>query len=171
VRLTAVTIALVLSLGFLGCGGSGKDSNSTPSGQASAPVAKSIPTVHCESGFGGTPERAWRRNAASSGPVGFYGAGRDFLSPRFTKQDKMPLIVEGHEPITLSISAQDRSGTRLQAPTPKRWAPYTEIRFVPCADRARTAWAAGLRLENRQPVTLIVHQSGEPDRALIVGRL
>jgi hypothetical protein len=171
VRLTAVMLALVVSLGLLGCGGCGKDSSSIPSGDASAAVSDSIPTARCETGFGGTPERTWRRNATSTGPVGFYGTGRDFLSPHFTKQDKMPLIVEGHEPITLSITEQDSSHARLQAPTPKRWAPYTEIRFVPCADKARTAWAAGLLLRNRQPVTLIVRRSGEPDRMLRVGRV
>jgi hypothetical protein len=83
----------------------------------------------------------------------------------------MPLILEGHKPVTLSITARDSSHARLQAPTSPPWTPHLAIRFVPCQDKPRTSWAAGLLLRNRLPVTLIVHQSGEPERRLRVGRV
>jgi hypothetical protein len=158
---------VILLVALSGCGGGG-DSNSTPAGQASAPAA---PTVRCPTAMVGTPSRSWRREATSSGPVGFFGAGRDFLAPSFTRQDKMPLIVEGQKAVTLSITARDSSHARLQAPTSPPWTPQIEIRLVPCRDQPRTAWAAGLLLRNRRPVTLIVRQSGEPERRLRVGRV
>lgn len=83
----------------------------------------------------------------------------------------MPVIVEGRNPVTLSIAAGDNSHARIQAPTSPPWVPHLAIRFVPCPDRARTVWAAGLLLRNRHVVTLTVRQSGEPDRTPQVGRV
>jgi hypothetical protein len=104
-------------------------------------------------------------------PVGFFGSGRNFLSARFSTEDKMPVIVGGREPVTLSIAPRDNSHARIQAPTSPPWVPRLAIRFVPCRDRSRTGWAAGLLLRSRHVVTLTVRQPGEPDRTLRVGRV
>jgi hypothetical protein len=81
------------------------------------------------------------------------------------------VIVGGHEPVTLSISPEDRWHARLLAPTAKPFMPYVEIRFVPCGERARTSWPAGFLLRNRLPVAMIVRQPGKPDVTLRVGRI
>lgn len=120
----------------------------------------------------GTPSRSWRRDSTATGPIGFFGPDRNFLASRFSKRTKSPVIVEGHEPVTLLVLRRDRSHARLLAPTdPAPFVPYVEIRFVPCPDQARTTWPAGFQLRNRQPVTLVVRVAGEPDRTLRVGRI
>ena len=132
--------------------------------------------------MGGTPSRSWRSEAASAGPVGIFGTGRNFLTitrsgsykgqwagVRF--ETKTPFITEGHEPVTLSISPPDRSRARLQAPTSPPWVPQLEVRFIPCPDQPRTAWPAGFLLHDRRPITLIVRRPGDPDRQLRVGRV
>jgi hypothetical protein len=83
----------------------------------------------------------------------------------------MPVIVEGRKAVTLSIAAGDSSHARIQAPTSPPWVPHRVIRFVPCGDRSRTVWPAGLLLRSRHVVTLTVRQSGEPNRTLHVGRV
>jgi hypothetical protein len=131
----------------------------------------------------GTPSRSWRKDSTSTGPVGFFGTGRNFLkltpAAGYYKRQwggarletKTPLIAEGHMPVTLSIAPRDRPRARLLAPTSPPWAPYVEIRFVPCPGQARTTWAAGFLLRDRRPVRLTVRRSGEPDRQLRVGRV
>jgi hypothetical protein len=89
--------------------------------------------------------------------------------PGFSKTVKEPVIVEGQVPVTLSIALRDRSHARLQAPTSPPWAPYVEIRFLPCADKARTAWAAGFMLRDLRPITVVVRQAGERALRLQVG--
>jgi len=81
------------------------------------------------------------------------------------------VIVEGHRPVTLSVAQSDRSDARLQAPTSPPWVPYAQIRFIPCRDKARTVWAAGFLLRNRQPISVIVRIAGEPARPLQVGQV
>lgn len=176
-RLTALTLPLVLSVVLWGCGGSSKHSPSAPVGQPSAPVAESIPTVRCETAIAGTPSRSLRSRSPSAGPVSIFG-GRDFSTlsrasgprpPGFSKVVKMPVMVEGHAPVTLSIAPRDRSHGRLVAPTSSSWAPYVEVRLVPCGDKARTVWAAGFLLRNLRPITVVVRHAGEPGRHLQVG--
>jgi len=183
VRLVALTVSFLLPVLVWGCGGGSKHSSSTSAGQPSTQVAESIPTVHCETAMGGAPSRSWRRGTTSSGPVGFFGTGRNFLkasaaSGYYKRQwegalleTKTPLIAAGKEPVTISVAPRDRSHARLQAPTSPPWAPQVEIRFAPCGDQARTIWAAGFLLRNRSPVTLIVLRSGDPERRLRVGRV
>ena len=182
-RLIALTVPFLLPVLLWGCGGGSKHSSSTPVGQPSAPVAKSIPTVHCETAMGGTPSRSWRKGTTSSGPIGFFGTGRNFLKVSAASgyyrhqwegallETKTPLIAAGQQPVTISVAPRDRSHARLQAPTSPPWAPQVEIRFVPCGDQARTMWAAGFLLRNRLPVTLIVRRSGDPERRFQVGRV
>jgi hypothetical protein len=182
VKRSAALFFLTLSALLWGCGG-GDGSQSTSVGQPSAPVARAVPTVRCETAMGGTPPRSWRKGATAVGPVGFFGSGRDFLhatrsSAYYRRQwdgakleEKTPLIAEGHQALTVSIAPGDRSHARLQAPTSPPWAPHTEIRFVPCSDQPRTTWAAGFLLRDRSPVTVIVRQPGEAERRLQVGRV
>jgi hypothetical protein len=173
VKLAALIAPLTISLVFWGCGG-GSHSQSTVAGQRPTPTVVDQPkaTAQCELAMGGTPPRSWRRDATAIASVGFYGSGRNFLAGRFTRRTKSPVIVEGRDPVTLAIAPEDRWHARLLASTsPVPFAPYVEIRFVPCRDQARTTWPAGFQLRNRMPVTVIVHQAGEPDRTLRVGRV
>jgi hypothetical protein len=171
VKLAALILPLTISVALWGCGG-GSHSESTvvhPPTPIQADQPK--PTAHCEQAMGGTPPRSWRRDSTATGPIGFYGLGRNFLFGRFTSRTKAPAIVEGHDPVTLSIAPGDRWHARLLAPTSPPFVPYVEIRFVPCRDQARTTWPAGFQLRNRMPVTVIVRRPGQPDRRLTVGRI
>jgi hypothetical protein len=67
---------------------------------------------------------------------------------------KTPVVVEGKKPVTVAIDPIDRDRAGLGA----AGAPgvYAKLRFVPCPDRARTAWPAGFTLRDTDPVAVLV---------------
>ena len=160
----AVAIGLTMSIVIWGCGGADTPGPPTP------PVTQhAIATVDCESAMGGTkvPQPS---QTTSAGRVGFYGAGRNFLRPHY-KRDKIPIVIEGHAPVTLSIATRDRRHAALLVGIRGSWAPRFAARFVPCPDQPRTWWPAGLQLRNQERVHVAVQEMGAPQRELTVGRI
>jgi hypothetical protein len=113
----------------------------------------------------------WRRGATAVGRIGFFGSGRNFLARRFSKRTKVPVVVEGHEPVTVTIAARDRGHARLVVGSKGGFVEVVQVRFVPCRDRPETWWPAGFVLRNRQPVALLVRQGDEAPQLLQVGRI
>lgn len=124
----------------------------------------------------------WRSESVVAGPVGVprrplrqmseVGNG-DLVS-------KMPLLVEGHSPVTVSVPPRLRSRVHLyygnvldrhgHPTTSIAGAPgYSETEFRPCEDRPRTIWPGGIRIRGRAPVRLLV--SSETSAAVIPLRL
>jgi hypothetical protein len=160
---------LAVLVAVWGCGGSGGNSQSTPVGQTSSPAEHQLPTVRCGNAMVTHRSTHWRPDATALGRIGFYGTGRNFL--KNPKKTKVPVVVEGHKPVTVTITAQDREHARLVVGTPRGFTEVVRARFKPCRDRPETWWPAGFSLRNRQPVELLVQQgSGEPQR-LQVGRV
>jgi hypothetical protein len=162
IALTAVLVAIS------GCGGG---DNPQPIPPEPPNEAQPIATTRCTESAGGTLSRRWRQDplVTAGGPVGFYGNGRNFL--KGDMQPKVPIIVEGREPVTVSVAPEDRSHALLVVRSGSQWGSFAEVRFVPCRDRPRTWWPAGFRLRNRQPVAIVVQRQGEERRRLKVGRV
>lgn len=122
----------------------------------------------------GTPD--WRRKSLVAGPLGVFRHPLAKMSETDNGQliAKMPLLVEGQTPVTLSVPPgqrhrvflyygrlRDRSGN----PTTQigRARGFSEVLFEPCADRPRTVWPGGIRVKGRRSVRLVVGVEGRPD--------
>jgi hypothetical protein len=168
----------IVCVTVVGCG-SGSD-HKAMIGQGSA-------VASCEQAAAGNGARDWRANATAVGRVGFFGEGRDFRTaqkqpiadyPALRKRGisapilvtKVPVIVEGREPVTVAIAPADRARAGLVAGIPFGRGPFAEIRFVPCAHQVRTGWPAGWVLRSHDPVTVLIHESNAPGSQLVVGR-
>jgi hypothetical protein len=160
----SVGVLIALAAGLLaGCGGTEAD-DPAPTTQAKpgpAPAAESQigeggKRMSCEKGFIGSGSADWREDAASIGPVGLVGSGRDFSKMTRDRSDglfhtKTPMIVEGHEAVELIVPPGQRTRVALDV---DRGGPYRQLTFTPCDEKPRTIWAAGLVLRDREPVVL-----------------
>jgi hypothetical protein len=153
-------LALVLPIAFVGCGGGSDNSTTQP---APLPSVHPVHIARCELGGGAASD--WRKHSTALGPVGFYGPGRDFR--KAPKLDKVPIIVEGSKPVTLSIAPADRSHAGILVISA---GPYSQVRFIPCPGQPRTGWAGGFLLRNRQPVRVLVQVGDGDTSGLTVGR-
>lgn len=123
------------------------------------PIGWGSATKTCHGVFAGSGERGWRRQAASAGPFGFGGAGRDFHRMPRRERDglfhtKMPALVEGHRTVELSVPPDQRDRVGIEVVPEDH--PLSRVIFRPCDDKLRTIWPAGLALANRSPLTLTV---------------
>jgi hypothetical protein len=88
---------------------------------------------------------------------------------------KMPLLVEGREPETVTVSVPPalRSRVFLHYGTPSTFAQdhgYSEIEFQLCGNKPRTIWPGGIRIKGDKPVHLLVSAEGRPTASLRLGR-
>jgi hypothetical protein len=119
----------------------------------------------------GSPD--WRRTSLAAGPV---GVARHPLS-RMTRTrngqliSKMPLLVEGYDPVRVVVPRAERRRVFLyygrfrgrdgRPTTLISAAPgFSAVTFEPCADRPRTVWLGGIRLKGRRAVHLTVLLDG-----------
>jgi hypothetical protein len=138
----------------------------------------------CEQAFIGHGSPKWRSESIVAGPV---GVGRHPLS-RMSRQGnglttKMPLLIEGREPDTVTVSVppplrkrvflyygtiRNRNGetTGSFSGSPG----YSEIVFQLCGNKPRTIWPGGLRVKGDKPVRLLVIVEGERPIPLRLGR-
>ena len=47
---------------------------------------------------------------------------------------------------------------------------FSEVVFQPCADRPRTVWPGGIRVEGTKPVRLLVQAEGSSPVPLVLGK-
>ena len=88
----------------------------------------------------------------------------------------MPLLVEGREPETVTVSVPlglrnrvflyygrilGRDGQPASTFTEARG--YGEVEFQLCGNKPRTIWPGGIRVRGRAPVRLLVTVEGLPD--------
>jgi hypothetical protein len=152
---------------------------SVSTGGSSPAPARTPLVVGCEDAV--TPvDPRWRSRSTVVGPFGWYGDGRDFrvgAVERPASHDlvtKVPAIVEGRRAVRVSVPPGERDrvglvyGPKLQSTFPDG---VPAITFQPCREEARTAWAGGLVLRDRRPVTLDVRLQGTHlDIPVVVGR-
>jgi hypothetical protein len=139
----------------------------------------------CEKAAIGHGRADWRGESMVAGPV---GVRRNPLGAMSRVADglvaKMPILVEGREPDTVTISVppqlrgrvflyygemRDRDGKPTSSFVNNRG--YDETEFQLCGNKPRTIWPGGIRVKGTAPVELDVSVAGrERPYVLQLGR-
>lgn len=154
---TCLVIAAVVVLALEPAAGAGTESN----------------RADCSKAMIGTGGPGWRAKSRFAGPVGVTKAPLARME-RTGSGDyvaKVPLIVEGRDPVTVSVPPAmrgrmflyygrviGRDGKPTTAFAEARG--YGETEFRPCTDKPRTVWPGGLRIKGSAPVHLLVQTGG-----------
>jgi hypothetical protein len=160
-------LALALAVLALG-GGAPADSNVAP----------------CDKAIIGHGPANWRSDSVVAGPVGVRRHPLDAMSPtRNGFVAKMPLLVEGRAPETVTVSVPPTLRNRVflyygnvlgrdgqPTTTFSEARGYGETEFQPCDDKPRTIWPGGIRVKGDGPVRLVVRVEGEAPISLALGR-
>lgn len=157
------------------CSGCGEGSHSDDTTALTTPGARTPPALaagskvrDCDITFDGPGPADWRARSLWIGPFGLAGRdGPDFDAGVFEDgllTVKTPTMVEGHRPVTIYLppAERDRVGILGVHPRPA----YASVTYMPCDDKPRTVFAAGLLLRDRRPVTLLVQAGDGPVRRL-----
>lgn len=141
-------------------------------------------TAPCEKAISGHGSANWRGESLVAGPV---GVRRQPLSAMSRTGNglvtKMPLLVEGRAPETVTVSVPpalrnrvfliygnvlDRDGNPSTSFRNTRG--YGETEFQLCDNKPRTIWPGGVRVKGTAPVHLLVSADGEDPIPLRLGR-
>jgi hypothetical protein len=123
----------------------------------------------CDRAIIGHGQAAWRGESVAAGPV---GVRRHPLSAMSRQRNglvtKMPLLVEGRAPetVTVSVPSALRRRVFLYYGAPTTFAHdrgYGEIEFQPCGNKPRTIWSGGIRVKGDAPVRLDVFAAGRAE--------
>jgi hypothetical protein len=152
-----------------------------------AGAAGAIPSSNvaaCDQAIIGHGSPNWRSESVVAGPVGVRRPPlrRMSQSPQGLTT-KMPILVEGRAPETVTVSVPPalrkraflyygrvigRDGKPTTLFTEARG--YSEVEFELCADKPRTIWPGGIRVKGRAPVHLLVEVEGRQPIRLPLGR-
>jgi hypothetical protein len=128
----------------------------------------------------GSPD--WRRTSLDAGPIGVLEHPLSHMSRTANGQlvAKMPALVEGHAPVTLSVPRRLRNRVFIyygfhEGPDGRRSTGldgpgFSDVVFKPCTDRPRTVWPGGIRVKGSKPVRLLVQADGSPPVPLVLGK-
>jgi hypothetical protein len=147
-------------------------------GGPAQPSGEGTHVADCERGpvTDGPGPPGWRQKSISAGPLGVFKRPLRQMSETRNGQltAKMPVLVDGSTPVTLSVPPgqrrrvflyygrlRDRDGNPTT--TIGRAPGFSEVLFEPCLDRPRTAWPGGIRVIGRKRVSLTVTVEGRPD--------
>ena len=130
----------------------------------------------------GSGSADWRRTSLDAGPLGVLEHPLSHMSRTHNGQlvTKMPALVEGHDPVTLSVPQRLRDrvfiyygfheGPEGQRSTGLDGPGFSEVVFEPCTDKPRTIWPGGIRIKGRAPVRLLVRSGTGESFALPLGK-
>lgn len=147
-----------------------------PAAPLAAPVGTQV--ADCERGpiMRGTGPPDWRQRSSLAGPLGVrLNPLRDMSRTRNGQfLTKMPVGVEGHRAVTLSVPPRlrhraflyfgkmlDRNGQPTTSFRGSRG--FSVVEFRPCSTKPRTLWPGGIRVKGRRAVRLIVRVEGSPE--------
>jgi hypothetical protein len=138
----------------------------------------------CDKAIVGHGPADWRSESVVAGPVGVRRHPLDAMSPtRNGLVTKMPLLVEGRAPETVTVSVPPalrsrvflyygrllgRDGQPTTAFSEAR--DYGETEFQLCGNKPRTIWPGGIRVRGTKPVRLLIEVEGEAPVSLPLGR-
>jgi hypothetical protein len=147
-----------------------------------APAGSNV--APCEKAMIGHGPADWRSESVVAGPVGVRRHPLDAMSPTGNGfVAKMPLLVEGRAPATVTVSVPPalrsrvflyygrilgRDGQPTTLFTEARG--YGETEFQLCDGKPRTIWPGGIRVKGGGPVRLLVRVEGEAPVPLRLGR-
>lgn len=176
-KLMAVAMAVgAIALGLIGC------ADAESSKREGAPLGSGSTKVACEGNgaFIGSGEPGWRQDAADAGPFGLSGSGRHINPIHGSRSDDgllhvtMPALLEGHRATELVVPASERDRVSIEVVVARKdypGHPYHRVTFVPCDDKPRTIWPAGLVFRERSPGTVSLRvRVGDWTGTLRVGR-
>ncbi|MFT3866228.1 MAG: hypothetical protein QM729_18360 [Solirubrobacterales bacterium] len=151
--LTGLVIAAVVVLALEPASGASADKN----------------VASCDNVFVGHGSAGWRRESSAAGPVGL--SRRPLRRMSAMKNGdlvaKSPLLVEGHEAVTVKVPEAlrervflyyGRSGSKTISFADSNG--FEEVEFRPCEDRPRTIWPGGIRVRGGGSVHLVVEAEG-----------
>lgn len=131
----------------------------------------------CETAINGHGPPSWRSESLSAGPVGVMRHPLRRMSQ--TKKGlvtKMPLLIEGREPQTVTVSVPEalRGRVFLYYGSPSTFSQdrgFAAVEFQLCGNKPRTVWPGGIRVRGRAPVRLDVHtEDREAPHVLRLGK-
>jgi len=138
----------------------------------------------CEKAIIGHGPASWRDESLVAGPVGVSPHPlREMSQTANGLVTKMPLLVEGRAPETVTVSVPpalrsrvfliygtvlDRDGNPSFSFRNTRG--YSETEFQLCGDKPRTIWPGGIRIKGAAPVHLLVSAGDEAPVPLRLGR-
>ncbi|HVS99912.1 MAG TPA: hypothetical protein VHE08_05285 [Solirubrobacterales bacterium] len=162
--LTGLVIAAVVVLALEPAAGAGTEAN----------------VADCSQAIIGSGRATWRSESVVAGPVGVNGAAIRTMSRTGSGDliNKMPLLVEGEDAVTVSVPRALRKRVflyygQLEGRDGKPTHSFAEARgtgetkFRPCTDKPRTVWGGGIRVRGTGPVRLLVHQDGGAEPAIL----
>ena len=132
----------------------------------------------CSKAMIGSGDPGWRGESIVAGPAGVREGAlrRMWKAPNGWMYAKVPLLLEGKEPVTVSVPRglrkrvflyygriEGRDGKPTTSLAGARG--YGETEFQPCTDKPRTIWPGGVRIKGTAPVRLLV-QSGDGAEAV-----
>jgi hypothetical protein len=155
---------------------------SSPGGSTERSEPKPIGTTSIAKCVGGealpgTGSENWRSRSTKAGPVGIRKRPLSAMErqPDGSLATEMPILIEGHEKVTVAIVAGQRDRALLfygpLAGDAAGGAPgYERIRFHPCTDQDRTVWSGGIRVEGPKAVRLKIIVADQPAFVISLGR-
>jgi hypothetical protein len=138
----------------------------------------------CDKAIIGHGPADWRNESVVAGPVGVRRQPLNAMSPtRNGFVTKMPLLIEGRAPETVTISVPPGLRNRVflyygrilgrdgqPTTTFSEARGYGETEFQLCGNKPRTIWPGGIRVVGDKPVHLLVSAEGQPTASLRLGR-
>jgi hypothetical protein len=123
----------------------------------------------CEKAMIGHGKADWRGESIVAGPVGVRRQPLRMMSQ--TKKGlvaKMPILVEGREPETVTVSVPPNLRKRVflyfgGANYFVEDRGFSEVEFEPCGNKPRTIWPGGIRVKGKAPVRLEVLTEGRDE--------
>jgi hypothetical protein len=154
---TGIVIAAVVVLALEPASGAGTRSN----------------VATCSKAIFGSGKPGWRKESVVAGPVGVtkQPLAQMWQAPNGWLYAKVPLLLEGHEAVTVSVPRHLRGRVflyygRIVGRDGKVTGSFAEAsgygktELQPCTDKPRTAWPGGVRIKGTAPVHLLVQQGG-----------
>lgn len=147
-----------------------------PSGREAAARLPTGNVAPCEKAIIGSGKPTWRRESIVAGPVGVRRHPLRGMERTVNGLGaKLPILVEGRAPMTVTVSVPRRLRQRVflyygrvigrdGEPTTSFAGArgYSETEFQLCGDKPRTVWPGGVRVRGRAKVHLLVHVDGRP---------
>ncbi|HEX2096090.1 MAG TPA: hypothetical protein VHF50_01840 [Solirubrobacterales bacterium] len=136
-----------------------------------APAATTVADCDYVQHGSGSPD--WRSSATAAGPLGVFRGSLQRMAETRNGQlvTKMPVLIEGHETVTLSVPESLRHRVFLyygrEAAGRRRGPGFSEVVFEPCEEKPRTVWPGGIRVKGRKAVRLTVRVEGRPEAVLL----
>jgi hypothetical protein len=138
----------------------------------------------CDKAMIGHGSANWRDESIAAGPVGVRPHPLSAMSPtRNGFVAKMPLLVEGRAPETVTVGVPPTLRSRVflyygrvlgrdgqPTTTFANARGYAETEFQLCDNKPRTIWPGGIRVKGDKPVHLLVSGEGQPAIPLRLGR-